>query len=54
MGKSHQDDTGPLTRLIADACRTSLAEHLGILATAAERRGRGLPFDQEMLACLKG
>lgn len=52
-GQSHQDATEPLTRLVAEACRASLVEHLRILSTALESRGRGLPFYQEMLASLK-
>ena len=49
-GQSHQDDTEPLTYLVAEACRVSFVEHLRILSTAGESRGHGMLFYAEMLA----
>jgi Fic family protein len=51
-GQQNQDDINQLLTLILDATKSSLIETLRLLATAADSRGKGMPFYQEMIAFL--
>ncbi|MCC6445138.1 MAG: Fic family protein [Armatimonadetes bacterium] len=52
-GQAHHSDTGPLTALVADACRASLIDYLSVLSTAAEACGRGTAFYETVNAFLQ-
>lgn len=51
--QANNDEIGRLINLIAEASREAIVEHLRILSTAYESKGKGLPFYQEMLAFLR-
>ncbi len=51
--QANNDEIGGLINLVAEASRESIIEHLRILSTAYESKGKGLPFYREMLALLK-
>lgn len=50
--QTNQNDTSKLTSLVADASRESLVEYLRVLSTAAESKGKGLSFYEEMISYL--
>jgi Fic family protein len=52
-GQSNQDDIGRFLTLVLDATKSSLIETLRLISTAADSRGKGLPFYEEMIAFLK-
>ena len=49
-GQSDRDDASLLLDLVLDATKSSLIETLRLIATAADSRGKGKPFYEEMLA----
>jgi len=51
-GQQNQDDINQLLTLILDATKSSLIETLRLLATAADSRGKGMPFYEEMITFL--
>ncbi len=51
-GQSNSDDVIKLIDLVADAAKSSLIETLRLVVTAAENRGKGKPFYQEMMTAL--
>ncbi|HYE73261.1 MAG TPA: Fic family protein [Blastocatellia bacterium] len=51
-GQTNNNDTSKLTSLVADASRDSLVEYLRVLSTAAESKGKGLLFYEEMISYL--
>ncbi len=52
-GQNNRDDISPFLTLILDATKNSLVETLRFLATAADSRGKGVPFYEEMISFLK-
>ena len=51
-GQQNQDDIARLLTLVLNATIRSLIETLRLIATAAESRGKGMAFYQEMMAVL--
>ena len=51
-GQSNRDDASLLIDLVLDATKSSLTDTLRLIATAADSRGKGKPFYEEMLAFL--
>jgi Fic family protein len=52
-GQSNQNDISQFLTIILDATKSSLVETLRLLATAADSRGKGMPFYEEMISFLK-
>ncbi|MDJ0597174.1 MAG: Fic family protein [Pleurocapsa sp. MO_226.B13] len=51
-GQKNSDDVSQLIDLVASATKNSLIETLRLVVTAADSRGKGKPFYQEMMAVL--
>jgi Fic family protein len=51
-GQKNSDDVSQLVDLVLSATKSSLIETLRLVVTAADSRGRGKPFYQEMMAIL--
>ena len=51
-GQKNSDDVIQLIDLVASATKSSLIETLRLVVTAADSRGKGKPFYQEMMAVL--
>ena len=51
-GQNNNDDVSQLEDLVLEATRSSLIETLRLVVTAADSRGRGKPFYEEMMAVL--
>ena len=51
-GQNNSDDVNRLINLVNDAAKSSLIETLRLVVTAADSRGMGNPFYQEMMAVL--
>jgi Fic family protein len=52
-GQRNQNDISQLLTLVLNATKSSLIETLRLVATAADSRGKGMPFYEEMIAFLK-
>lgn len=51
-GQQDRDDLSQLIDLVLEAAKSSLIETLRIVATAADSRGKGLPFYEDIMAFL--
>ena len=51
-GQNHSDDVRQLIDLVLSATKSSLIETLRLVVTAADSRGKGKPFYEEMMAIL--
>lgn len=51
-GQNNNDDVSQLEDLVLEATRSSLIETLRLVVTAADSRGRGKPFYEDMMAVL--
>ena len=52
FGQQNHDDISQLLTLVLDATKRSLIETIRLIATAADSRGKGMPFYEEMIAFL--